>query len=96
MRGRNQKILTQCPHERFCALSTGELCIYGIEEIPQMTQISSNELAGVVCPPRLQSSMGFVSLSSPEIALLGVTFAVGAAAGWFWRKIDSWKNRDSM
>ncbi|MGH8652996.1 MAG: hypothetical protein ACREYE_12870 [Gammaproteobacteria bacterium] len=94
--GAEQKILTKCPQERFCALSTGEVCIYGIEEIPQMTQITSKELAGIVCPPGLQSSMGLVSLSSPEIVLLGVTFAAGAAVGRLWRTINSWKNRDSM
>ncbi len=94
--GAEQKILMQCPRERFCALPSGEVCIYGIEEIPQMTQITTKDLAGIVCPPGLQSSMGSVSLSSPEIMLLGVTFAVGAAAGRFWRTINSWKNRDSM
>ncbi len=61
-----------------------------------MTQITSKELARVVCPPQLQSSMGLESLSSPEIVLLGVTFAVGAAAGRFWRTIKSWKNQDSI
>jgi len=93
--GAQQKILTQCPQERFCALSTGEVCIYGIEEIPQMTQITTKDLAGIVCPPGRQSSMGSVSLSSPEIVLLGVTFAVGAAGGRFWRKINRSKNRYS-
>ena len=39
-------------------MPTGEVCIYGIEEIPQMTQITTKELAGIVCPPELQSSMG--------------------------------------
>ncbi len=94
--GAEQKILTKCPQERFCALSTGEVCIYGIAEIPQMTQISTKELAGIVCPPGLQSSIGSISVSSLEIVLLGVTFAVGAAAGRFWHTINSWKNRDSM
>ncbi len=74
--GAEQKILTQCPRERFCALSTGEVCIYGIAEIPQMTQITAKELAGIVCPPGLQSSMASISLSGPEIMLLGVAFAV--------------------
>ncbi|MGH8608731.1 MAG: hypothetical protein ACREX9_15340, partial [Gammaproteobacteria bacterium] len=91
-----QKILTQCPRERFCALSTGEVCIYGIAEIPQMTQITAKELAGIVCPPGLQSSMASISLSGPEIMLLGVAFAVGAVAGRFLPKINSSKNRDSM
>ena len=94
--GAEQKILTQCPRERFCALPSGEVCVYGIEEIPQMTQITANELARVVCPPKPQSSMGSLSLSSPEIVLLGVTFAMGAAVGWFGHKINSRKNHDLM
>lgn len=94
--GAEQKILMQCPRERFCALPSGEVCIYGIEEIPRMTQITRKDLADIVCPPELQSSMGSVSLSSPEIVLLGVIFAMGAAAGRCWRTINSWKNRDSI
>ncbi len=38
--GAPQKILTQCPSERFCSLTTGEICVYGIKQIPQMTQIT--------------------------------------------------------
>ena len=39
--GAKQKILTQCPREQFCALQSGEICVYGIEQIPQMTQIKT-------------------------------------------------------
>lgn len=92
--GAEQNILTQCPRKRFCALPSGEVCVYGIEEIPQMTQITANELARVVCPPKLQSSMGSLSLSGLEIVFLGATFATGAAAGWFEHKINSPKNHD--
>ena len=38
------RILTKCPPERFCSLPTGEICIYGIDEILQMTQISRQEI----------------------------------------------------
>ncbi len=48
--GIEQRILKKCPRERFCALPTGEICVYGIKDIPQMTQISAPELARVVCP----------------------------------------------
>jgi len=48
--GVEQRILTQCPAEQFCALPTGEICVYGIEQIPHMTQITTQELARVVCP----------------------------------------------
>jgi hypothetical protein len=89
--GAEQKILTQCPRERFCSLPSGEVCVYGIEEIPQMTQVTANELARVVCPP---SPMTSESLSGPAIVFLGATFAMGAAVGWFGRKINSRKNHD--
>lgn len=48
--GLEQKILKQCPAERFCSLPTGEICVYGIADIPRMTQITREELAQVVCP----------------------------------------------
>ena len=49
--GAKQKILTKCPREQFCALPSSEICVYGIEQIPEMTQIKSEELARIVCPP---------------------------------------------
>ncbi len=42
------RILTKCPAERFCSLPTGEICVYGIDEIPQATQISSQEILKVI------------------------------------------------
>lgn len=81
--GVEQKILTQCPPDRFCALPTGEICVYGIKEIPQMTQISTRELACVVSTPGQQHSMSSAALSSFEVAVLGATFAVGLVVGGF-------------
>ncbi|SAL53915.1 hypothetical protein AWB70_04541 [Caballeronia cordobensis] len=49
-KGAEQKILKQCPAARFCALPTGEICVYGIDEIPHMTQIKAQEIAAVVAP----------------------------------------------
>ena len=80
--GVEQRILTQCPAEQFCALPTGEICVYGIEQIPHMTQITTQELARVVCPQ--QSSLGFGGLSSSEIAVMGAIFAAGLVIGRFW------------
>lgn len=42
--GMPQRILTKCPPERFCSLPTGEICVYGLDEIPRMTQISPGEI----------------------------------------------------
>ena len=83
--GAEQKILTQCPAERFCALSTGEVCVYGVEEIPQMTQITPMELARVVCPGAQQGSVFPATLSPAELMLIGVVFAVALVLGRFSR-----------
>ena len=80
--GAKQKILTKCPREQFCALPSGEICIYGIEQIPQMTQIKSEELARIVCPPDKQTSMASSLFS--EMTLLGMVFAAGLLVGSFW------------
>lgn len=45
--GATQKILLNCPAEKFCSLPTGELCVYGLSDIPKMTQISGAELANI-------------------------------------------------
>lgn len=81
--GVEQQILTRCPPERFCALPTGEMCVYGIEQIPQMTQITTQELARIVCPQ--PSSTVPPALGNSEVALLGVAFAVGLVIGRSWR-----------
>jgi hypothetical protein len=43
--GAPQKILKQCPRDRFCSLQTGEICIFGLNDISKMTQITSQDLA---------------------------------------------------
>ncbi|MGC1951609.1 MAG: hypothetical protein WA970_03305 [Gammaproteobacteria bacterium] len=84
--GAPQKILTQCPAERFCGLPTGELCVYGIEEIPHMTQVSTAELAEVVCP--LSAKEASLLSVGPEGVLLGLGFILGVSVGRFvrWRR----------
>jgi hypothetical protein len=78
--GVQPKILTKCPPERFCSLPTGEICVYGIADIPKMTQITTNELAAVVCP-RPAGQAGF-SLPSIESGLLvGALFLLAMVVG---------------
>lgn len=80
--GVERKILTKCPPKRFCSLPTGEICVYGIQEIPQMTQITTQELARVVCPPSRSSGAASLSLPTFEAAiLLGAVFLVGLVRG---------------
>lgn len=38
--GAAPEILLNCPPERFCSLPTGEICVYGLDEISKATQIT--------------------------------------------------------
>lgn len=86
-KGAAQKILTQCPKERFCALPTGEMCIYGIDQIPQMTQIKTQELVAVVAPGCAQQGAGPKEISPVEGVAVGAVFIAGAALGRFWPRV---------
>jgi hypothetical protein len=76
-----KNILTQCPSERFCAFSSGEVCVYGLDQIPQMTQITSAELARVVCPGARSSDTGALGMAWPDAGPLGLTLALGIVIG---------------
>jgi hypothetical protein len=78
--GAPQQILKKCPADRFCALPGGEMCVYGIDQIPKMTQISTKELAGVVCPPAKAAGL-FNGVGWTDAGALGATFALGIALG---------------
>jgi hypothetical protein len=82
--GAPQNILKNCPRERFCALRTGEICVFGINDIPRMTQISSQELAAVVCPQARKAAL-FSGISSLEAALVLAVFLSGFGVGKLWR-----------
>jgi len=79
--GAPQKILKQCPADRFCSLRTGEICVYGIRDIAQMTQITPRELAQVVCPRAQQGAVFSAGIWGVEAALLGAVFLSGIALG---------------
>lgn len=87
--GAPQKILKQCPRERFCSLRSGEICVYGITDIPKMTQISSQELAKVVCPQAQKAAVFSAGMSGVEAALIGAVFLSGWAVGKLWQKPQS-------
>ena len=84
--GAPQKILKQCPRDRFCSLRTGEICVYGINEIPKMTQITPQELAKFVCPQAQKAGLFSTGISTLEAALIFAMFASGLGMGKFWRK----------
>lgn len=41
--GAPQAILKACPRDQFCQLPGGEMCVYGLDQAPRMTQIASSE-----------------------------------------------------
>ena len=84
--GAPQNILKQCPRDRFCSLRTGEICVYGINEIPKMTQITTQELAKVVCPLAQKASVFPAGISALEAALIFAVFISGIGLGKLWRK----------
>ena len=83
--GVKKQILTQCPSERFCALPSGEICVYGIDQFPQMTQVTPQELARVVCPPPKQAEDGAPPMLAGADGLL-VAFAAGLLVSGLWRR----------
>lgn len=43
-----QQAKTECPKDQFCALPTGEICVYGVQDVSRMSQI---QLSDFVFPP---------------------------------------------
>ena len=78
--GLPQQILKACPAERFCSLPTGEICVYGIDQISQMTQISGNEIAQVV------SAAPQAALSWEVVFLIVIVFIAAFAFGVLFQK----------
>lgn len=80
------EVLVDCPPEQFCSLPEGEVCIYGIEEIPDMAVTELELIREAACPP------GFLPWSGEPLGL-GVwafTLIVAMAIGsWMTRRTRS-------
>jgi hypothetical protein len=74
------------PAGPFLFASNGEICIYGINEIPKMTQITSQELAKVVCPQAQKTALFSAGISGLEAALIFAVFLSGVGAGKYLQK----------
>ncbi|CDY79307.1 hypothetical protein BGLT_02003 [Caballeronia glathei] len=84
--GAEQKILKQCPAERFCSLPTGEICVYGIDGIANMTQISPREIATAIAPLVPPEPADPPAAVWVEAIILGIVFFAGIVLGRFLRK----------
>lgn len=82
--GVEQKILTKCPPSQFCALPTGEVCVYGLDGIPQMTQITPGEIARAAAGQQGRPWQESLTLSAPSLIVLGAVFLAGIVAGRMW------------
>jgi hypothetical protein len=74
--GAPQKILTKCPPAQFCALPGGEICVYGVSGVPDMTQLSRAEL----CEARTEARPPDGGLAAGATAQWGILAAVAAFA----------------
>lgn len=88
--GAAQEILTRCPTKRFCKLPGGEVCVYGLPEATQMTQISAADWAAVGArpvqqPPAQPPATGVDALLGGGIGLL-VGAVIGIAGTHLWRR----------
>lgn len=82
-KGAPQKILTQCPKERFCALPGGELCVYGVDQIAQMTQLTPQDLAAATGGNAARST----EISTVEALSVAAVFIAGVVFGRFWPRV---------
>ena len=77
--GVKQQILTSCPKDQFCALPTGEICVYGINNIASMTQVSATDFAEI--------TGGVPTIFSPwNIILLAIACLFGMFFGMFLKR----------
>ena len=93
--GAPQNILKQCPRDRFCSLKTGEICVYGINDIPKMTQVAPQELAKVVCPLAQKATLFPTDFSALEAALVFAVFVSGIGVGKLRRRRPTDQSHDT-
>lgn len=55
---------SKCPTDSFCAIKTGELCVYGLDQFSHMTQIKAEDL-GIEGKPK------------HNLYSYGIAFAIG-------------------
>lgn len=73
--GAVQEILTQCPAERFCKLPGGEVCVYGLPQASQMTQITVADWK-LLLPPADGAA------APADLGLGGLGLLAGLLIGW--------------
>jgi hypothetical protein len=67
--GAPQQILNKCPREHFCALPGGEICVYSVDGVSDMTQLTRAEL----CQARSDAPPVPPGTSAAAVAGLGAS-----------------------
>lgn len=78
--GETQAILRSCPPARFCKLPGGEVCVYGLDGAPAMTQFTAADwqsLAPLARASADEVGTGVVAWSGMAVAI----FIAGVVAG---------------
>jgi hypothetical protein len=81
--GAKQEILTKCPAERFCKLPGGEVCVYGLPEARQMTQIGASDWTALLGTPAAPPPAPAAPPAGYPAATGALMLAAGVALGWF-------------
>ncbi len=89
-RGAPQKILTACPRDSFCTMPGGEVCVYGLDQIPKMTQISRQEL----CEGKAASAM--LPLDSLPLDSAGAFAVPALGVGLVWAAMRRRRSRPGV
>jgi hypothetical protein len=79
--GAKQEILTACPPARFCKLPGGEVCVYGLPEAKQMTQVTAADWAALAPAPEPLPAPPAAEALMPWSGVF-VALVVGVAVGW--------------
>jgi hypothetical protein len=80
--GAAQEILVACPTGRFCKLPGGEVCVYGLPEAKQMTQISAVEWQAVAAVSEHRGS----AVSAELVAAGAFLLLLGLVVGILWAR----------
>lgn len=88
--GAPQAILTRCPSDRFCKLPGGEICVYGLNEVAQMTQVTPVEWGGLLSSLSREAAPAPRAFTTESLLVGGAGLLVGVALGL---AVSRWRRR---
>lgn len=88
--GAPQAILSRCPAGRFCQLPGGEICVYGLDQAAQMTQVTPAEWAGLLPTLPRQAPPTPGAFTAESLLVGGAGLLLGVALGL---ALSRWRRR---